>query len=325
MRVATTRVRHAPRDARRCRSAAAAPARACATRTRCCSPGCGPGEQLHRARPLAAARRAARGRRHAARARARRAPRRSRRSPARSSARSARSRRSVAPAYARRGLPAEREGRARRARAGLPAAARGHARAGTLLAGRRVLAHDRPGARAARPHDDRPDDRAGGDHRDGLRATPASPRWTRARARCSALAGIAFSDLQPPGSTMKIITATRRAPGRDRRRSAPCSRYADSGDDRRLHAPERERRGCGGTLLNAFAVSCNSVFAPLGATARRRAARRDGGAVRLQPADARSRARLPSEIPSASTIGDSLAVGSSAIGQGMVAVASRSR
>ena len=39
-------------------------------------------------------------------------------------------------------------------------------------------------------------------------ATPGSRRWTRAPARLLALAGVAFSALQPPGSTMKIITAT---------------------------------------------------------------------------------------------------------------------
>ena len=72
---------------------------------------------------------------------------------------------------------------------------------------------------------------------------------------------------------------------------------------------------CGGTFLNAFAVSCNSVFAPLGA--------RLGGARLVAMAERFGFNQPPSipgaaesEIPSASTIGDSLAVGSSAIGQG---------
>ena len=74
---------------------------------------------------------------------------------------------------------------------------------------------------------------------------------------------------------------------------------------------------CGGTLLNAFAVSCNSVFAPLGVKL---------GAARLvriaerfgfdQPPSIPGAAE--SLIPSASSIGDDLAVGSSAIGQGLV-------
>ena len=74
---------------------------------------------------------------------------------------------------------------------------------------------------------------------------------------------------------------------------------------------------CGGTLLNAFAVSCNSVFAPLGARL---------GASRLVATAERFGFNQPtgipgaseSSIPTASSIGDDLAVGSSAIGQGKV-------
>src|SRR5205823_1606084 len=74
---------------------------------------------------------------------------------------------------------------------------------------------------------------------------------------------------------------------------------------------------CGGTLLNAFAVSCNSVFAPLGAKL---------GARRLVNVAERFGFNQPpsipgaaeSRIPSAKAIGDRLAVGSSAIGQGKV-------
>jgi peptidoglycan glycosyltransferase len=74
---------------------------------------------------------------------------------------------------------------------------------------------------------------------------------------------------------------------------------------------------CGGSLAQAFAVSCNSVFAPLGATL---------GATRLVSVAERfgfnHAPDIPgaatSTIPSASEIGDDLAVGSSAIGQGRV-------
>ena len=72
---------------------------------------------------------------------------------------------------------------------------------------------------------------------------------------------------------------------------------------------------CGGTLAHAFAVSCNSVFAPLGAKL---------GATRLvaiaerfgfnQAPDIAGAAT--SSIPPPPEIGDDLAVGSSAIGQG---------
>ena len=74
---------------------------------------------------------------------------------------------------------------------------------------------------------------------------------------------------------------------------------------------------CGGTLLNAFAVSCNSVFAPLGAKL---------GAGPLVATAERFGFNQPSSIPgaaestipTAARIGDALAVGSSAIGQGLV-------
>jgi cell division protein FtsI/penicillin-binding protein 2 len=74
---------------------------------------------------------------------------------------------------------------------------------------------------------------------------------------------------------------------------------------------------CGGTLLNAFAVSCNSVFAPLGV--RLGAQRLVSTAERFGFNQAPS---IPfageSRIPSAADIGGPLAVGSSAIGQGRV-------
>jgi cell division protein FtsI/penicillin-binding protein 2 len=74
---------------------------------------------------------------------------------------------------------------------------------------------------------------------------------------------------------------------------------------------------CGGTFLNAFAVSCNSVFAPLGAKL---------GAKRLVDIAERFGFNQPpsipgsaeSQIPSAAKIGSDTDVGSSAIGQGMV-------
>jgi cell division protein FtsI/penicillin-binding protein 2 len=74
---------------------------------------------------------------------------------------------------------------------------------------------------------------------------------------------------------------------------------------------------CGGTLVESFAASCNTVFAPLGA--RLGAQRLVGMAERFgfnQPSSIPGAAE--SVIPSATTIGDDLAVGSSAIGQGMV-------
>ena len=74
---------------------------------------------------------------------------------------------------------------------------------------------------------------------------------------------------------------------------------------------------CGGTLAQAFAVSCNSVFAPLGAKLGADAPRADRRALRLQP-PAAFPSVAESTIPPADAIGDDLAVGSSAIGQGRV-------
>jgi peptidoglycan glycosyltransferase len=74
---------------------------------------------------------------------------------------------------------------------------------------------------------------------------------------------------------------------------------------------------CGGTLVQSFANSCNSVFAPLGAKV---------GAEKLvstaehfgfnQPPDVPGFAE--STLPEAGKVGDDLAVGSTAIGQGNV-------
>jgi peptidoglycan glycosyltransferase len=131
-----------------------------------------------------------------------------------------------------------------------------------------------------------------------------------------ALVGVAFSALQPPGSTMKIVTVTgaleagivKLGDSFPIATSATISGYT---------LQNANGEACGGTLLNAFAVSCNSVFAPLGA--RLGAQRLVDVAQRFgfnqQPSIAGA---SESTIPSASQIGDDLAVGSSAIGQGMV-------
>jgi cell division protein FtsI/penicillin-binding protein 2 len=134
--------------------------------------------------------------------------------------------------------------------------------------------------------------------------------------RLLAVAGVGFSALQPPGSTMKIITATGALEAGIVKLSTV---FPDAGsaviDGYTLHNAGGEV--CGGTFLNAFAVSCNSVFAPLGAKL---------GAKRFVDVAERfgfnQSPSIPgaaeSQIPPASDIGSSLAVGSSAIGQGKV-------
>ncbi|MCB0860121.1 MAG: hypothetical protein KDB54_05645 [Solirubrobacterales bacterium] len=77
-----------------------------------------------------------------------------------------------------------------------------------------------------------------------------------------ALAGSAYSVLQPPGSTMKMVTATAAL--------ETGAATMDSSYDYVTEAPADGRmiqnahgEVCGGTFTEAFAHSCNSVFAPL--------------------------------------------------------------
>ena len=131
-----------------------------------------------------------------------------------------------------------------------------------------------------------------------------------------AFAGIAFSGLQPPGSTFKMVTATGalEAGITNPSKAYPVQTSAV------LEGVDLENANgeyCGGTLVVSFAKSCNSVFAPLGVQlgAKRlvRAAERYG--FNQQPDIAGA---AMSTIPPADAIGDDLALGSSAIGQGRV-------
>jgi peptidoglycan glycosyltransferase len=80
--------------------------------------------------------------------------------------------------------------------------------------------------------------------------------------RVKALAGSAYSILQPPGSTMKIVTATAGLEN-DKVKMDDQFDYATSGvaDGREISNAHNEV--CGGSFVEAFADSCNSVFAPL--------------------------------------------------------------
>lgn len=128
-----------------------------------------------------------------------------------------------------------------------------------------------------------------------------------------ALAGLAVSGPQPPGSTFKIITLSAALQnGIAKPTSTYPVRTAATLSGVLLRNASNE--SCGGTLVNAFAVSCNSVFAPLGAKL---------GARRLVAAAERFGFNETPRIPSAkvarisppSKLKDSLAVGAAAIGQ----------
>jgi Penicillin binding protein transpeptidase domain/Penicillin-binding Protein dimerisation domain len=131
-----------------------------------------------------------------------------------------------------------------------------------------------------------------------------------------AVAGIGLDGLQPPGSTFKMVTlsAALEAKVANPRSSFPYATYATLDGVKLSNAGGEE---CGGTLEVAFAVSCNSVFAPLGVKV---------GAARLVAAaeqfgfnsPAGIEGAPPSTIPPASQIQGELDLGSTAIGQGRV-------
>jgi cell division protein FtsI/penicillin-binding protein 2 len=130
------------------------------------------------------------------------------------------------------------------------------------------------------------------------------------------LAGAAFSSLQPPGSTFKMVTLSgaleNRLAGQHSTYPAQTSASLEG-----VEVKNANGESCGGTLRLSFAHSCNSVFAPLGARLG------PGRLVKAAEAfgfnqDLGIPGAATSTIPRADEIGDALAVGSSAIGQGRV-------
>ena len=129
-------------------------------------------------------------------------------------------------------------------------------------------------------------------------------------------AGIGFSGLQPPGSTFKLVTLTSVL---EAGIASPRSVFPirDAAILSGVALQNANGEFCGGTLAQAFAQSCNSVFAPLGAKlgARRLVATAERYGFNRPPGVPGA---ATSSIPPADQIGDDLAVGSSAIGQGRV-------
>jgi len=128
-----------------------------------------------------------------------------------------------------------------------------------------------------------------------------------------ALAGLAVSAPQPPGSTFKIITT---AAALQNGIATPTSTYPIRTYATLSGVQLRNAGGeaCGGSLTEAFTVSCNSVFAPLGA---KLGARRLVDMARAFGFDQQPNipAAKPSTISAASQLRDDLAVGAAAIGQ----------
>jgi cell division protein FtsI/penicillin-binding protein 2 len=131
-----------------------------------------------------------------------------------------------------------------------------------------------------------------------------------------AVAGIGLDGLQPPGSTFKMITlaAVLKAKLATPRTVFPYATHATL-DGVELDNANGEE--CGGSLELAFAVSCNSVFTPLGVRlgATRLVAMAELFGFNSAPGLAGA---AESTLPPATEIQGELAVGSTAIGQGEV-------
>jgi penicillin-binding protein A len=183
---------------------------------------------------------------------------------------------------------------------------------GELVAGNRVLARARP--RPAPPLQTTIDTRLQEAAVVGLAGrlggvAALDPRNGEVRA----LAGIAFSAPQPPGSTFKIVTATAALELGIVKPSTefPIETHAIV-DGVELENANGE--ACGGSFRNSFAHSCNSVFAPLGLKIQAAplvdAAERYGW-----NAKATIPGEVPSTLPPANRIKTPLELASTAIGQ----------
>src|SRR4051812_18571467 len=186
---------------------------------------------------------------------------------------------------------------------------------GTLYAGTRVLAHRSPRpAGPVRTTIDPDVQRAAVAALAGRYGGIAAVRPRTGEVL--ALAGIAESAPQPPGSTFKIVTLAGVLAAHVAKRSQVFpSQTATTLEGVQLQNANGE--SCGGSLESSFAQSCNSVFAPLGAKlgAQRLVAVAERFGFNQDPGPVGA---ARSTIPPPDEIGDALAVGSSAIGQGKV-------
>jgi peptidoglycan glycosyltransferase len=186
---------------------------------------------------------------------------------------------------------------------------------GTLYAGSRVLASRRPVAGSSvRTTIDPKIQRAAVEALAGRYGGIAAVRPKTGEVL--ALAGIAQSAPQPPGSTFKIVTLAGVLEHKVAKRSQSFP-IQTAATIEGVEIQNANGESCGGSLRTSFAHSCNSVFAPLGAKL--------GASKLVEVAQKFGFNEQPtltgaarSTIPAAAEIGDDLAVGSSAIGQGKV-------
>jgi len=186
---------------------------------------------------------------------------------------------------------------------------------GTLLAGSDVLARNGPQAHAPVRSTIDTDIQAAAvtalaGRLGGIAAL--DPRTGEIRA----LAGVAFSAPQPPGSTFKLVTTTAAL---EDKLVKPSDEFEVVGSTLIDGVPLSNANGelCGGTFTASFAHSCNSVFAPLGVKvgAERLVSTAERFGWNEEPAIAGAK---ESTLPKAGEMTSPLEVGSSAIGQGRV-------
>ncbi len=186
---------------------------------------------------------------------------------------------------------------------------------GELLAGSRLLAYGAPRAApplrtTVSPALQRTAVTALGSQLGGIIAMQPST------GQILAVAGLGLDGLQPPGSTFKMITTTGVLSAKlaTPHTVFPYATFATLDGVKLANANGEE---CGGTLELSFAVSCNSVFTPLGVKlgATRLVATAERFGFNHEPSVPGA---AESTLPAAGEIQGELDIGSTAIGQGQV-------
>jgi cell division protein FtsI/penicillin-binding protein 2 len=137
------------------------------------------------------------------------------------------------------------------------------------------------------------------------------------------VAGLAFSAPQPPGSTMKVVTTTAALDAGVVKLSDTFPVETSTTEIEGYELANAHDEPCGGTFVESFAKSCNTVFAPLGVDvgAEKLISTAEAFGFNSTPALFNEEATatikppestIPTELPS------DLDVGVSAIGQGKV-------